>query len=112
MENQILETDFFEMAVDVNHVLQGMVEVHVIVACIDQCRNSPAIILALQVLDILRKPQGKAIVPWIQGQRQQLAVYYVLTLNYPNEAKIHVAKTGRVARRRFEANIFVIRVPH
>lgn len=57
MENQILETDPTEMAVDVNHVLQGMVEVNVIVAGVHHCRNSAPVVLSFQVLDVLGKPQ-------------------------------------------------------
>jgi hypothetical protein len=62
IENQVLESNIGEAAVDVDHVLYLLIELHVRVTNIHQGRCFEFEVLTFEIFYVFRKPERKPVV--------------------------------------------------
>jgi hypothetical protein len=63
IENQVLESNIGEAAVDIDHVLYRLIELHVRVTDIHQGRCFQFEVLTFEIFYVFRKPERKPVVP-------------------------------------------------
>ena len=61
VEDELLEADVDEVRIDVDHVLDGLVELDVGVGGVGDGQRSPIVVFAFEEFDVLREPQRQSV---------------------------------------------------